>query len=208
VFFSLDFKWLALPLVAHSEWDAGKTETGGSPNLHLWICSSQDQLPQLLSQARENLTELSRLGAELPATTNQQHLIELTGDAGGSLAAMLAEMAKAGAKVEAFVPPELGGFWSPPPSGPRGDGILVWADKDGSYHVAVCRSKSQASTIIRNFDWMPGSRRENLLTSISGWNACPNSNIQAQIIDGQVAELFYHASIWGKYKGAKRRSMN
>lgn len=207
MFFSLDFKWLGLPLVAHSEWDAGKTESGGSPNLRLWVCSSQEQLNQILPQVQENQDELTKLAAELPATSNQQ-LVELTGDAAGSLGAMLVAMSQARAKVETFSPPELGGFWSPPSTGPRGDGILVWADECGGYHVAICRSKSQASTIIRSFDWMPGSRRENLLNSISGWNARPNSNIGVQLVDGQVAELFYHASIWGKYKSNQHRSMN
>ncbi len=196
------------PLVAHCEWDEGRTESGGSPNLRLWVCSSQEHLRQLLQEKEvSHPDKLQEVLDALPATTEVQ-LVEITGDAGGSLGGMLSAMANAGAQVEAFMPPELGGFWEPRPNGPRGEGILVWADAEHAFHVAICRSKSQAATILRTFKWMDATRRESLLSKVSGWNCRPESNIDAQHIDGKVAELFYHASIWGKVKSAQRRGMN
>lgn len=210
MFFTIGPKHLKQPLVAHCEWDEGRTESGGSPNLRLLVCSSQEQLQSLLEgNGLSHLDQLQQpeVTEGLPATSDTQ-LVEIIGDAGGSLGGMLTAMANDGAHIEAFAAPELGGFWGPQPSGPRGEGILIWADEEGAFHLAICRSKSQAATVLRNFAWMDGARRESLLNKVSAWNCRPDSNVDAQRIDGIVAELFYHASIWGKVKSAQRRAMH
>ncbi len=208
MFFTIGPTHLQQPLVAHCEWDEGRTESGSSPNLRLWVCSSQEQIQSLLTTKNlKHGDELTGVSAELPATSSDE-VVEILGDAGSSLGNMLVAMTSAGARVDAFAPPELGGFWGPLPTGPRGEGILIWADENSAFHLAVCRSKSQAASILRNFKWMEGGRREPLLSKVDNWNCLQDSSRKPLRIGGKVAELFYHASIWGKVKSAQRSSMN
>jgi hypothetical protein len=144
---------------------------------------------------------------ELPVSVNEQ-LVEIDGDVASSLGAMLKGMEDEGANLSAFSPPELGGFWEPKAGGKRGEGILIWADENGEFHLAISRSKSQASSIIRNFNWMDADRRKSLLKKVSNWNCREYSNTNVLLVNGKPAELFYQASIWGKYKAVQRRSTN
>ena len=202
MFFTVGPKHLNQPLIAHCEWS--EKQTGSN----LWVCSSQEQVQKLLrKEVLRHTQELQTLCGELP-TAASDPLVEIVGDVASSLGSMLSAMATAGATVTAFSPPELGGFWEPPSSGQYGEGVLIWADEKSAFHLTICRSKNQAATIVRGFDWMDGPRRETLLNKVSRWNCRPESKVKALQVDGKVAELFYHASIWGKYKSAQRRSLN
>jgi|GEM_PF-3476520 len=202
MFFTIGPKLLNQPLVAHCEWDEKR------PGTKLWICSSQEQVREMLQSSDPQQTqELQALCSELPTATPDT-LVEIVGDVASSLGAMLSAMANAGAMIAAFSPPELGGFWEPPSSGQRGEGVLIWADENGAFHFAICRSKSQAATIVRGFGWMDSRRREDLLSKISRWNCREESNVKAFHVDGKIAELFYHASIWSKVKSHQQRTYN
>lgn len=202
MFFTIGPKLLNQPLVAYCEWGEQQTSS------NLWVCSSQEQAQELLQKkGLQHKQELQTLCGELPTTANDP-LVEIVGDVASSLGAMLLAMANAGPSVAAFSPPELGGFWEPPSSGQRGEGVLIWADENSGFHLAVCRSRSQAATIIRGFGWMDSGRREDLLNKVSRWNCRAESNVKTLHVDGKVAELFYHASIWGKVKSHQRRAYN
>lgn len=196
-----------LSIVAHSEWEEGTTKTGGSPNAHLWLCSSLEQAQELLKgELKEGVDEFINLASQLPISSAEP-MVKLSGDVGSTLSGFLAARANVAEAMKLHFP-ELGGFWGPSKSGARGDGMLMWVDEEAEFHTAIAHSKSQAASIVRGFDWMNGKRRELLLNEISSWNVRAESREAAQLIEGAAAKLLYSASIFRKYQAAKRRSQN
>jgi len=208
MYFTFGPERLHMEAIVHSEWEKGKAASGASPEIRLWVCFSRKQTQELLgTKDLKHPEELSQLGDVLPLSSKEQ-LLEMSGDAASTLGAMLVATVNEGVIVGMKSYPELAGFWAPPPSGPRSNGILIWSDEDKNFHLAVVQSKDQAATIIRGFEWMDSPRRTGLLDSISGWNCRPNSKVEPLRVDGMAAELFSRASIWGKMKHFQRRSAN
>ena len=77
----------------------------------------------------------------------------------------------------------------PPREKPPGDSILMWFNLvDGSYHIMIARSKSQAEQQIRSLPSLAG-KRSGHLKQVQKWNTPKNSSVKPLYIGGPIAKL-------------------
>lgn len=201
MFFSLSFKGRGLPLVAHSHWNQMH---GATVDCHFYICSSQEQLTELLrsDKVMEDHERLEGFMGDLPETSSEP-MIHVKGDVAASLAASVVALENHGAEIQTLSKgSEVSGFWEPPEHLPPGSGIIIWADAEVAYHVTIVHSKDQARSIVRGLaDWMSKPHRDRLLSKINGWNISEKSEKPILRIEGKAAELLHWGSLLGKLLG-------
>lgn len=198
MFFSLSFKGRGLPLVAHSHWNQVQEVTH---DCHFYICSSQEQLAELLrsDKVMEDREKLEGFMGDLPETSTEP-MVHVKGDVASSLAASVVALENHGAEISTLSKAsEVSGFWQPPGHLPPGSGIIIWADAEAAYHVAIVHTKEQARSIIRGLaDWMSKLHRDRLLSKINGWNISEKSEKSILRIEGKTAELLHWGSLLGR----------
>jgi hypothetical protein len=198
VFFSLSFIGRGLPLVAHSHW---RQVRGATHDCHLYICSSQEQLLELLrsDKVTEGRKELEGFVGDLPETPHEP-MVHVEGDVASTLAALVVALENRGAEIRTLSKSsEVSGFWEPPREMPLGSGIIIWADAETAYHVAIVHSKDQALSVVRSLaDWMGRVQRGSLHARINGWNISEKSEEPILRIEGKAAELLHWGSLLGR----------
>ncbi len=91
----------------------------------------------------------------------------------------------------------LCGFWEPSPKDPTRKGVLMWREPTtGNYTIFITESRAHALEAIKTLYWMERERQEELSEKIKRWGLFPRANKAAVRIEGPVATLLCHASIY------------
>lgn len=106
----------------------------------------------------------------------------------------------------------LCGFWEPAPEEPVRKGMLMWREpQEGSYAVLITESREHALNAVKALYWMGEGRQKDLSEKIESWNLLSDLKKDAIHIEGPVAELLCHASIYKQLASmqmARRARMN
>lgn len=194
MFFSVLFP--DLHVAAHSSWE-GK---GVNCKLHI-LTNKADGIKVLRQLPNDEATQFALQLTGLPETSSDLS-VQVSGDAAASLSSYIAKYHDNVVSYQHLpAKEELFGFLDPPDGKVLGEGIIMWSDMDVNYHVAIVRSKEQATHLIAGFAWLGSVRQTRLLDKIKTWNALETASENEQRISGIPAKLLCRAKTVAKVLG-------